>query len=404
MSKEVAITGIGILSPLGIGKDQFLENLSKGESGISIVKGIELINISSKLAAQIPEVNFKSYIPLASLRRMDRISKMVVTALSLAIKDGGISLDKENLEKIGIMVGTGLGSSYTVDTYFRLLLKEGPLAAPPMLFQTSVPNAICSHASILYGIKGINATFSQKETSVEMAIIQGYLAIKKGVADIIFVGGGDEISEPLYHIYSKLGLLSKNDTYPEGSRPYDKTRNGMVMGEGACILILEEASHAKKRKANIYGYFEGFGIASSPVDILGYDKKGDGIYHSINMATKNKSPDLIYGSANSSLDLDEGEAHAINKWFNKRNGQVKLTAISSLLGSFDAIGGLKAAAALLTIKTKKIPPTINLTKQDFSFSLPIVTTPIEDKNIKNVLTIGSATGGTTITLLFSADL
>jgi 3-oxoacyl-[acyl-carrier-protein] synthase II len=170
MNHRVVITGLGVVSSIGIGREAFWENCLKGISGIKPIRRFAVDSYRSRLGGELPEIDFKTYIKPANLRRMDRIGKIVVSSVHLAIRDSDLRLDNESPHRIGISIGTGLGSSDTVDQFFRSLLKEGPTGAAPLLFQTAVPNAITSHCAIEYGIKGTNITFSHKETSTEMAL------------------------------------------------------------------------------------------------------------------------------------------------------------------------------------------------------------------------------------------
>jgi 3-oxoacyl-[acyl-carrier-protein] synthase II len=241
------VTGLGIISSIGIGKEEFWKNCLQGTSGIKPVRGFDVSSYRSRLGGQLPEIDFKAFIKPANLRRMDRVGKIMVSAVRLALDDSSLDLQKGDQDRMGLSFGTGLGSSDTVDQFFRSLLKDGPVGAAPLLFQTAVPNAISSHCSIEYGIKGLNITFSHKETSTEMAMAYAYHLLKEGRMDIVFAGGGDELSEPLYHVYSILGALSPGKRKgSEGMRPFDRNRNGVVLGEGSGILVLETLSMQRR--------------------------------------------------------------------------------------------------------------------------------------------------------------
>ena len=317
MDHRVVITGLGIVSSIGIGREAFWENCLKGTSGIKPVQRFDVNSYRSRLGGHLPEIDFKAYIKPANLRRMDRIGKIVVSSVHLAIEDSGLLLEKENPHRIGISIGTGLGSSDTVDQFFRSLLREGPTGAAPLLFQTAVPNAITSHCSIEYGIKGANITFSHKETSTEMALTYAYHLLEEGRADVVIAGGGDELSEPLYHVYSRLGALSPGKGGgAEGMRPFDRERNGIVLGEGSGILVLETVEHAEKRGAKIYGELAGAGLSGSTDGLLQYDRSGDSIARAMSSAAQEPSMvDYISAAANSTRYLDRAETLAIKKAF-----------------------------------------------------------------------------------------
>src|SRR4030067_1916615 len=180
MDHRVVITGLGMVSSIGVGKEAFWESCLQGISGIKPIQGIDVSSYRSRLGGQLPEIDFKLFIKPANLRRMDRIGKIMVSAVRLALDDSGLDLRKEDPDRMGISIGTGLGSSDTRDQFFRAILKEGPVGAQPLLFQTAVPNAITSHCAIEYGIKGVNITFSHKETSTEMAMAYAYHLLKEG--------------------------------------------------------------------------------------------------------------------------------------------------------------------------------------------------------------------------------
>src|SRR4030067_3731074 len=287
MTHRIVITGLGIISSIGIGKEEFWKHCLQGTSGIKPVQRFDVSSYRSKLGGQLPEIDFKTFIKPVNLRRMDRIGKIMVSAVRLALDDSGLDLRKEDPDRMGISIGTGLGSSDTVDQFFRSLLKEGPPGAQPLLFQTAVPNTMTSHCAIEYGIKGINITFSHKETSTEMAMVYAYHLLKEGRADVILAGGGDELSEPLYHVYSMLGALSPGKGKgSEGMRPFDRDRNGIVPGEGSGILVLEALEHAEKRGARIYAEIGGVGLSGSTDGVLRYDLKGDSIARTMSLAAK----------------------------------------------------------------------------------------------------------------------
>jgi len=326
----------------------------------------------------------------------------VVSAARLAIEDSALDLKEEDSSKIGISIGTGLGSSDTVDQFFRSLLKEGPLGAAPMLFQTAVPNAITSHCAIEYGIKGVNITFSHKESSTEMAVTFAYHLLNEGRADVVFTGGGDELSEPLYHVYSMLGALSPGRGKGlEGMRPFDQARNGIVLGEGGGILVLETLEHAEKRGARIYAEMGGVGLAGSTGGLLRYDVKGDSIARAMSLAARElDAVDYISAAANSTPDLDRGEALAIKKIFGKRAKEVSVSSLKSMLGEFDGSGGIRACGMALSLYHGAIPPTIGTERFDPQCDLNVVLGQPKKKDIRSALLNACSNGGSNISLWF----
>jgi 3-oxoacyl-[acyl-carrier-protein] synthase II len=333
---------------------------------------------------------------------MDRIGKVVVSSVRLAIDDSGLDLKQEDSGRVGISVGTGLGSSDTVDQFFRSLLKDGPLGAAPMLFQTAVPNAITSHCAIEYGIKGVNITFSHKESSTEMAMTFAYHLLKEGRADVIFAGGGDELSEPLYHVYSTLGALSPGKGKgTEGMRPFDRDRNGIVLGEGSGIIVLETLEHAEKRGAKIYAEMAGTGLSGSTDGLLRYDLKGDSIARSMSLAADElQIVDYISAAANSTPDLDEGEVLAIKKVFGKREKEISISSLKSMLGEFDGSGGIRACGLALSLYHRMIPPTIGTEHLDPQCDLDVVVGQAKKREIRSAILNSASNGGSNISLWF----
>jgi 3-oxoacyl-[acyl-carrier-protein] synthase II len=399
---RVVVTGIGALSPIGIGKEEFWQGCVEGRSGIKPIKGFEVVHLRSKLGHQVEDPDYKRYIKPANLRRMDRISRMVTASVKLAIQDAGLEMSAEDPEQVGIMIGTGLGSSKTVDLFFRDLVHSGPQEVAPLLFQTSVPNAICSHASIEFGITGINTTFSHKEASAESAIVYAFEALRRGKAEVIFAGGGDEISEPLYNVYATLGSLSpQRPLYPEGMRPFDRTRNGIVLGEGSGVLVMETLDHARGRGAPLYAEMTGYGMVGCNDGAWSYDRDGSSMARAMSQAAGGlPQVDYICAAANSSQALDEVETRAIREAFGKNADAIAISAVKSMIGEFDASGGIKACATVLSIQKGIVPPTINYREPDPACDLDYTVQGAKKKVIDSALLNGFANGGANISILF----
>ena len=399
---RVVVTGIGVLSPIGIGVEEFWQGCVEGQSGIKPITGFEVVHLRSKLGHQVDDPEYKHYIKPTNLRRMDRISRMVTASVKLAIQDAGLELSAEDPEQVGIMIGTGLGSSKTVDLFFRDLVHNGPQEVAPLLFQTSVPNAICSHASIEFGVTGINTTFSHKEASAESAIVHAFEALRCGKAEVIFAGGGDEISEPLYNVYATLGSLSpQRSPYPEGMRPFDRTRNGILLGEGSGVLVMETLDHARGRGASLYAEIAGYGMVGCNDGVWSYDGDGSSMARAMSQATGGVSQvDYICAAANSTQELDRVETQAIRVAFGRKAEEIDISAVKSMIGEFDASGGVRACAAVMSIKEGIVPPTINYREPDPACDLNYTVQGAKKKEIDSALLNGFANGGANISILF----
>jgi len=402
MDHRVVITGLGVVSPIGVGQEAFWENCLQGISGIQPVQRFDVSSYRSRLGAQLAEIDFKDFIKPSNLRRMDRIGKIVVSAVRLALDDSGLNLKEEDPSRTGVSIGTGLGSSDTVDQFFQSLLKEGPTGAAPLLFQTAVPNAITSHCAIEYGIKGVNITFSHKESSTEMAMVFAYHLLREGRGDVILAGGGDELSEPLYHVYSMLGALSPGrGRGTEGMRPFSQDRNGIVLGEGSGILVLERLEHAKERGAKIYAEMAGVGLSGSTEGLLRYDFRGDSIARAMTLAAKEPDTvDYISAAANSTPDLDRAEALAIKRVSKERTKEISVNSLKSMLGEFDGSGGVRACGAALSLYYGMIPPTIGTSHLDPECDLNVVLGQSRKTEIRSALLNSCSNGGSNISLWF----
>jgi 3-oxoacyl-[acyl-carrier-protein] synthase II len=400
---RVVVTGIGIVSPIGIGKEAFWHGCVEGRSGIAPIQGFEVSHLRSSRGFQVQDPDYKQYMNVGNLRRMDRISRMVTASVKLAIQDAGLQMEAEDPERVGMMIGTGLGSSKTVDLFFRDLVRLGPHEVAPLLFQTSVPNAICSHASIEFGIKGINTTFSHKEVSAESAIVHACEALRHGKADVVFSGGGDEISEPLYTVYAMLGALSpqRSSPYPEGMRPFDRTRNGIVLGEGSGILVMETLDHARARGASPYAEVVGYGMAGCADGVWSYESDGSSMARAMAQAVgRCPQVDYICAAANSTQVLDRAETRAIKEVFGHKAAEISLSAVKSMIGESDASGGIRACATVLGIAQGIVPPTINYEVPDPQCDLDYTARGAKKKGIEFALLNGFASGGTHVCILF----
>ncbi len=392
---------MGVVSSIGVGKGPFWEECVQGRSGIGPISGFDVNTLNSRLGGQLTDIDFREYLKSPNLRRMDRIGRIVVSAARMALDDSGLEVEKEDPDRVGIMVGTGLGSSKSVDLYYRGLIEEGPTGATPLLFQTAVPNSICSHSSLEFGIRGVNTTFSHKEASVESAMIFAFHLLKRGDARVIFVGGGDEISEPLYHVYATLGSLSpQKSTLPEGMRPFDAHRNGFVLGEGSGILVMEEFGHARKRRARIYGEMLSHGLIGSNFGVLNYDKAGDFLGKAMGNASGGRRVDYICAAANSTRDLDAAETRGIKAAFREGARDISISSVKSMIGEFDGSGAVRACAALLAIHHGVIPPTINYSTPDPDCDLDYTPNEARERKINTALLNGFSNGGSNISILF----
>jgi 3-oxoacyl-[acyl-carrier-protein] synthase II len=387
MSDRICITGIGVVSPIGIGKEEFLSSLKNGRSGIEEIKEFDTHFSRSKEGGVIRSFHPKDFIPASKIRRLDRASQFAIAAAKLALADAKFAVTETNSSRIGVVLGSGFCGLSSSEEFHRGQVLKGFLDLNPMLFPNTVPNAPSSYVSIELGIQGVNSTLVQSFCTAEAAIFFACDQLRKGKADLILTGGVDELSEFLFRGFSELHLLATDQGHGERSCPYDKMRNGLVLGEGAGLLVIENEEHARSRGVRVYGYILGYSL-------VGKSSKGDGsedLDRSIKMALKGRegpSIDYLGGAGNSSKVLDALEAKGVKKTFPTQYLQIPVSSIKSMVGEAIASGGMRMVAHVLSMENGFIPPTINYLNSDSSCDLHYVVTQRLDRKIQTILHLG----------------
>ena len=391
MSDRICITGVGIVSSIGIGKEEFLSSLKNGRSGIAEIKEFNTHFSRSKKGGIVRSFHPKDFIPAAKIRRLDRASQFAIAASKLALADAQFSVTQENCSRIGVVLGSGFCGLSSSEEFHRSQVLKGFLDLNPMLFPNTVPNAPSSYVSIELGIHGVNSTLVQSFCTAEAALLFACDQLRKGKANLILTGGVDELSEFLFRGFSELHLLATDQGHGEKSCPYDKTRNGLVLGEGAGILTIENEEHAQSRRARIYGYIQGYSL-------VGSSSQGDGsedLKRCIQLALGGRedvSVDYLSGAGNSSKVLDALESKGVKEAFPTRSLQIPVSSIKSMTGEGIASGGLRMAASLLSMENGFIPPTINYLNPDPTCDLHYVINQKLDRKLETVLHLGISPG------------
>jgi 3-oxoacyl-(acyl-carrier-protein) synthase len=388
MTKErICITGIGVVSPIGIGKEEFLTSLRNGRSGIEEIKEFDTRSSRSKKAGMVRSFHPKDFIAASKLRRLDRASQFAIAASKLALADAQFSVTQEKSSRVGVVLGSGFCGLSSSEEFHRGQVLKGFLDLNPMVFPNTVPNSASSHVSIELGIQGVNCTLVQSFCTGEAAILFACDQLRKGKADLILTGGVDELSEFLFRGFSELHFLAKDEGHGERSRPYDKMRNGMVLGEGAGILVIETEEHARSRGMKIYSYILGYGL-------VGKSPHGDGeedIARSVRMVFdqyEDVAIDYLSGAGNSSKVLDALEARGVKKAFPTRHAQIPVSSIKSMVGEAIASGGTRMVANVLSMENGFVPPTMNYLNPDPVCDLPYIVKQRLDKKIRTTLHLG----------------
>ncbi len=391
MNDRFCITGIGVVSSIGIGKEEFLLSLKNGQSGITEIKAFDTHFSRSKKGGVIRSFHPKNFITASKIRRLDRASQFAMAASKLALTDAQLSITQENSFRVGVVLGSGFcGLSSSAEFHRNQVLKDF-LDLNPMLFPNTVPNAASSHVSIELGIRGVNCTLVQSFCTAEAAILFACDQIRNGRADVILTGGVDELSEFLFRGFSDLRLLATDEGHGERSCPYDRMRNGLVLGEGAGILVIETEEYARSRGAKIYGHILGYSL-------VGGSSKSDGsedIERSLRLTLRGKEGmevDYISGAGNSSKILDALEAKGIKGAFPSQYSRIPVSSIKSMTGEAIASGGMRMVANVLSMEYGFIPPTINYLFPDPSCDLKFVIHQRLEQEVRTVLHMGISPG------------
>ncbi len=387
MSNRICITGIGIVSSIGIGKEEFLSALKKGKSGIEEIKVFDTSFSRSRKAGIVHSFNAKDFIAPGKIRRLDRASQFAIAASKLALADAGVTVTREKASRVGIVLGSGFCGLSSSEEFHRGQVLKGFLDLNPMLFPNTVPNAAASNASIELGIQGVNCTLVQSFCTAEAAIVFACDQIRKERADVILTGGVDELSEYLFRGFSELHLLATDRGDGERSCPYDQTRNGLVLGEGAGILSIEPEEHARLRGKRIYGYILNYNL----IGRSSQGRESEDVRRSIRAVLKGRENlplDYVSGAGNSSRLLDALEAVGVKSALADWHPRVPVSSIKSMTGDAIASGGIRMAANALSLENRFIPPTINYLVPDPDCDLCYVVNQQREREIRTLLHLG----------------
>lgn len=409
MGNKIVITGISIISSIGTGKDAFWDNLVKGVSGIKPVTTFDVSAFKSSLGGEITDFDAREYLGKKGIRHIDRTSLLVSSGSVLAMQDANIDKDTYAADELGIVIGSTYGSIDSISRFDMEALEEGPNYVNPMEFPNTVLNAPAARASIFCNATGLNSTISNGVTSGIDAIIYASDFLKMGRVKAVLAGGVFGLTYGIYLGASQAGLLagSKNGSL-EISAPFDKRRNGFILGECAAILALENIEDAERRGAKIYAEVKGYGTAFNPAKVLG---NGDHIEDSkrathIALEDASLSPgDISYVSAcaNSSITGDEREANVISHVFGERAKDLPVYAIKSMTGEcLDGSGAMQAVASVLSINNEVIPPTINYESSD-NCNFGNISTTCREMAVRNVLINSFSDTGNSSSLILSKN-
>jgi len=406
-NKRIVVTGLGVLSSIGIGKDEFWAGLKEGKSGVKPVTLFDTANLSSKLAGEIKDFNPEAILGMKGLRTFDRSIKLVLSASKLALDDAGVKypISEEETDAYGVSLGSTMGSVWSISEFDKGGLREGPRSVNPALFPNTVINAPASQISIRFNIQGFNSTISTGFCSSLDAIYYAMNMINLYGYDTVLTGGVEELCEQTYKGFYKIGhLAGSRSGKDEVNCPFDRRRNGILLGEGSSIVVLEELEHAKKRNAHIYAEVFGYGASFDPKSKNIYSPKAEGAIRAMKSCLEDsglKSADIDYVSAtaNSTLDCDAMETTAIKNIFGDRVKNIAVSSIKSMVGeTFSASGAMNLAGSLGAIQDDFIPPTVNYEKPDRRCDLDYVPNKARNARIYKILINSFSPAGSNSTL------
>jgi 3-oxoacyl-[acyl-carrier-protein] synthase II len=391
MDRRVVVTGVGVLSPVGIGRETYWDALFHGATGFRQITLFDTTPFNVHTAGEISDFDPLPLLGKKGLRTLDRSTRLLSSAAKLAIDDSRLQITQENTHSIGVSIGITFGSLHSIFQFDREGLIEGPKFVNPSHFPNTVINSPASQVSIRFGIKGFNTTISTGFCAGLDAVSYASDFIRLNRADIVLAGGAEELCEETFLGFYKLGCLSGSDGSEPLSCPFDARRNGVVLSEGAAVLVLEEEDHALKRGADILAKISGYGNSFDPSADNNFGHEGKGLGRAISRALKDASLvpeniDHVSSSANSTKGLDRMETRVLKNIFGEHASRISVSSLKSMIGeSFSASGALSLAGAVGAIDRRIIPPTVNYREKDAECDLDYVPNEPRQKQVNNIL-------------------
>jgi 3-oxoacyl-[acyl-carrier-protein] synthase II len=406
--RRVVVTGIGIVSPLGTGIEKNWQALAEGRSGIDRITRFDASDLPSQIAGEVRDFNAEDYIEKKEIKKMDLFIQYSLGAADLALKDSGFEITEENAERVGVLVGAGLGGLPTIEKYHSAMLEGGYRKITPFFIPMLIINLAPGHISIRYGAKGPNVSSVSACATGTHSIGDAYHMIARGDADAMFAGGTESTITPLgiagFNVMKALS--TRNEDPAAASRPFEKSRDGFVMAEGAGILFLEEYESAKQRGAKIYGEVCGYGLTGDAYHLTAPAPEGEGAARCMRMAMRGagvnpEDVDYINAHGTSTPFNDLYETLAIKAVLGSHANKVMVSSTKSMTGhALGAAGGLEAVFTLLAMERGVAPPTINYQEPDPQCDLDYVPNTARQAQIRVAMSNSFGFGGTNATLLF----
>ena len=406
--RRVVITGVGMITPLGIGVEQSWNGLLAGRSGIGKITQFDAANFPTRIAGEVDGFNPEEYIEPKEIKKMDRFIHFALAAAQMAMNDSGLKITAENAERAGVIVGSGIGGLRSIEHYHSVLLEKGPRRITPFFIPMLVVNLASGQISIRFGAKGPNSAVATACATGSHAIGDAFKIIQRGDADAMIAGGTEAVITPLGigGFNAMKALSTRNDEPEKASRPFDMDRDGFIMGEGAGIMILESLETALERGAGIYAEIVGYGMAADAYHITAPSPNGEGAARCMKMALQDAGVgpsvvNYINAHGTSTKAGDEIETYAIKTVFGEYAYKIPVSSTKSMTGHLlGAAGGVESVISILSIKDDIIPPTINLDTPDPECDLDYVPKQARRTTVNYALSNSFGFGGTNACLLF----
>ena len=401
MSRRVVVTGIGVTSPVGNDIDTFWSSLCSGKSGIDLITSFDTTDYPCKIAAEVKDIDFNEYVDPKEVKRTDRAILLGIVAADKAVKNSGLDLDSIDLDRVGTVIGSGIGGLSTLEAEHTKLVQRGPGRVSPFLIPMMIPDMSSGRISMSYGFKGPNYAVVSACASAAHSIGDAFMLIKCGLADVVIAGGTEAVITPLSFagFCSMKALSTRNENPQKASSPFDIKRDGFVMGEGAGIVILESLEHALARKAHIHAEMLGYGATGDAHHLSAPAPEGAGAQGAMKMALRsaNLQPsdiDYINAHGTSTPLNDKYESCAISKVFGETIEKVAISSTKSMTGHLlGASGGIEFIASILAIRDQIIPPTINYEDPDPECNLKYTPNTAVKRSVRYVLSNSFGFGG-----------
>ncbi len=402
MKNRVVITGIGAITPIGIGKDAFWQGLLAGKSGITKTTRFDASEYTAQVAGEVKDFEPNDFIDKKEAKRMDRNAQFAVAASKLAIEDAKLEIAEENADRVGAYIGTGIGGIETLHKQYETLFDKGPSRISPFFVPMMIGNMAAGQVSITFGLKGPSSCIVTACASGTNSIGDAFRVIQRGDADVMLAGGTEACISPaaVAGFCSMKALCSDfNEEPTRASRPFDKNRSGFVMGEGSGVVVLETLEHAKQRGAHIYAELVGYGSNSDAYHITspspGGAQAAKCMQLALNDAAMNPQDiDYINAHGTSTNMNDETETMAVKTVFGDHAYNLAMSSIKSMTGHLlGAAGGIECIATALTVEQDIMPPTINYETPDEGLDLDYVPNEARQKTVNAALTNSLGFGG-----------